>query len=235
MKTLMLLFIVAVTQAALPSNFKKCVITDVNANQCILNAAQNGISQLTRAYPELGVPSASPLEVAEITIGKGVAQIIDVVQHYTKCRISGIPELKLTKLNFDLTAKKLLLEADFTKIEQDCWFKVNGKALGQHLESEGESVVTFRNGKMVLDTIWEDSKKDGETYIKFSKTNLKLEPKDVGLHFPGLGEDFNKKLTSNAVPIYKDVQKHYEQKYGEIFQNLANQFFSTLSVKEVFY
>jgi phosphopantetheinyl transferase (holo-ACP synthase) len=53
------------------SNFQKCNRKQPNLKECVFKAAQNGISQLTRAFDDVNIANVNPLEVPEMTIDAG--------------------------------------------------------------------------------------------------------------------------------------------------------------------
>jgi hypothetical protein len=77
-------------------NFQKCNRNQPDLKECLLKAAQNGISQLTRAYDEVNIPNVHPLDVAEILIEAGTDPV-EVEKEFGGCKLDGFHEMKLDK------------------------------------------------------------------------------------------------------------------------------------------
>lgn len=82
----------------LATNFKKCSKNDAGFQACLVNSANHGISQLTKAFPELNIPNVDPLEVPVLNIGSGTKGVVAVEQKYKNCKVTGISKLKFDKL-----------------------------------------------------------------------------------------------------------------------------------------
>jgi hypothetical protein len=61
-----------------------------------LRAVQDGVPQLTRAYDEVNIPNAHPLEVAEVVIGAGTGPVA-AEQKFKQCKLDGFHEVKVDK------------------------------------------------------------------------------------------------------------------------------------------
>jgi hypothetical protein len=61
----------------------------------VFEAGIDGLSQLTKSFPELNIPNLDPLEVPEINIeGSGR---VSVNQHFNNVKIFGITKVKADK------------------------------------------------------------------------------------------------------------------------------------------
>lgn len=76
--------------SVLASNFKKCSKKDPTFSECCKNAANNGIAQLTKAFPELNFAAIDPLEINELDIAPGSKNVVALNQKFTNCKIYGI-------------------------------------------------------------------------------------------------------------------------------------------------
>lgn len=79
------------------SNFKKCNRKDADFQQCCLNAANNGLSQLTKPFPELNLPNVDPLEIKVLNIEPGATGVVALTQKFHDCKMVGISKSILDK------------------------------------------------------------------------------------------------------------------------------------------
>lgn len=68
---------------------KKCSLKDPNLNTCLLEAAQDGISKLTKPYPEYKIPNADPLDIVEINISPSGNRVVNIEQKFKNCKLYG--------------------------------------------------------------------------------------------------------------------------------------------------
>jgi hypothetical protein len=77
-------------------NFQKCNRNQPDLKECLLKAAQNGISQLTRADDEVNIPNVHPLNVSELFIGAGVDPVA-VDKEFKGCKLDGFHNMNVDK------------------------------------------------------------------------------------------------------------------------------------------
>lgn len=60
-----------------------------------MKAAQDGVYQLTKPYPEVNIANLNPFEISEATIGGGGT--VAVEQKFRDCKLQGFHRMKLEK------------------------------------------------------------------------------------------------------------------------------------------
>ena len=79
----------------LAPSFQKCNRKQPDLKECLLKAAQNGLSQLGRPIlRDFNIPSLNPAKVVEATISSGTGPV-QVEQKLRNCEIRGLPLGKL--------------------------------------------------------------------------------------------------------------------------------------------
>lgn len=73
----------------LASEFKKCNRKEPDLDKCTTEAARLGVKLISKAYPEIHLPSWNPLEVDELRIDAGSKGVVNVDQNFKKCKLFG--------------------------------------------------------------------------------------------------------------------------------------------------
>ncbi|KYB26934.1 protein takeout [Tribolium castaneum] len=137
--------------AKLPPNFQKCNRNQADLKECVLKAAQNGISQLTRAYDKINIPNLEPFEVPEVIVGQGSGTVA-VDQNFKNCKFSGFYKMKLEQFEFDFDKKILHILGTFPDITKKCDYELDGKVLLLPIKGTGKSTVVLEN--LVADVVF---------------------------------------------------------------------------------
>jgi hypothetical protein len=199
----------------------------------VFEAGIDGLSQMTKSFPELNIPNLNPLEVPEINIeGSGR---VSVNQHFNNVKIFGITKVKADKFEwvwniwriatakgvcrFDFDKKTLVLEGTFPELRMPGNYKLDGTILlfpikgegtGQTTLSESQASWRSRSENTVAVNLhvkcvlgYEEVKKKGKTYMKFVKSEVKITPGKIHFNFNNL---FNgdKTLGDNINQVLND-------------------------------
>jgi hypothetical protein len=81
------------------SNFKKCNRRQLDLKECVFEAARHGITQLTRPYRRLNIPSFDPLEIRELST-HSERVLVNMSEQLTNCKFFGLNNVKLEKFEF---------------------------------------------------------------------------------------------------------------------------------------
>ncbi|XP_044261043.1 protein takeout-like [Tribolium madens] len=239
MKRLILLLCFAFCEnVKLPPNFQKCNRNQPDLNQCLLQAAQNGISQLTRAYEKVNIPNLNPFEVPEVTVGQGSGTVA-VDQNFKNCLFSGFHKMKLDQFEFDFDKKILHFVGTFPDITKKCDYELDGKVLLLPIRGSGKSTIVLENLDVDLVFHFEEYKKNDKTFIKITSNELKLEPGHVTFNFDNLfdgdkrlGDNINHVLNDNWKEVFDDVKAGYIEVISQILMTLFTNFFAKVSLEE---
>ncbi|EFA04828.1 protein takeout [Tribolium castaneum] len=233
--------LVVVQSVKLPPNFRKCNRSQPNLKQCVLEAAQHGVSQLTKPFPHLNIPSLAPLLVPELNIIKDGQGKVAVNQYFTDCKFYGFNNIKFDQFEFDFDKKTLQVKGVFPDITKSCHYKMDGKILLLPVKGEGPSTAVLKNVKTVCRLHYDEVKNNGKTYMKFTKSELDIEPDFVSFNFENLfngdkalGDNVNKVLNENWRDVFHDVKDDHIQVVNKILLSLMNNFFAKVSIEEAF-
>ncbi|XP_068900206.1 protein takeout-like [Tenebrio molitor] len=236
-----LLLVASIHAAKLPPSFKKCNRKDPNLNQCILQASEDGLRQLTKPFPSIGLPSFDPLEVTELTIGAGSDAVVNLEQKFKDCKLYGIDKTTFSQFEADFPNKNFKLAGVIPEIKMLCQYELSGKVLLLPVVGQGPSTIILKSVKVALDAPFEEIPKDGKTYFKFSVTNFSLDPEVISFDFENLfngdktlGDNINKVLNDNSKEVFADVKDGYAKGIGLILEKILNSMFTKVSIEEAY-
>ncbi|XP_044260355.1 protein takeout-like [Tribolium madens] len=236
-----LVFLAVVQSVKLPPNFRKCNRNQPDLKQCVLEAAQHAVPQLTKPFPHLNIPNLEPLLIPELDIIKNGQGKVAVNQYYSNCLFYGFSSIKFDQFEFDFDKKTLEVKGVFPEIKKNCHYKMDGKILLLPVKGEGPSTIVLKNVKTVCRLHYEEISNNGKTYLKFTKSDLDIEPDFVNFNFENLfngdkalGDNINKVLNENWQDVYHDLKDDHIQVLNKILLNLMNNFFAKVSVEEAF-
>jgi hypothetical protein len=66
----------------------------------VLEAGSDGISQLTRPFPEVNLPNLEPLVIQEVNVGTATGGV-SLTQNFKNLTVFGITGAKMGKLEWD--------------------------------------------------------------------------------------------------------------------------------------
>ncbi|KAJ3650895.1 hypothetical protein Zmor_016970 [Zophobas morio] len=232
-------FLAVGNNAKLPSNFKKCKYNSPDMEKCFLDAVQDGITQTTKAYPEINLASFSPLEILELAIKAGSEAVVNVDQNFKNCTLYGVPQTVLDEIDFE--GKFIQGSGVIPELKKDCSYELNGRVLLLPIVGSGPSTVILTNVKAKLHLDYEQVKKNGKTFMHGTSIKLDLDPETISYHFENLfngdkqlGDNINAVLNENSKEVFQDVKSGYENGIAMVLLQIINNLFSKLSMEEAF-
>ncbi|CAH1371388.1 unnamed protein product, partial [Tenebrio molitor] len=166
----------------LASNFKKCNRRQLDLKECVFEAARHGITQLTRPYRRLNIPSFDPLEIRELST-HSERVLVNMSEQLTNCKFFGLNNVKLEKFEFDLDQKTIDAAALFPKFESFCDYKIDGRIMFVKINSKGKSSITFENVNSSFHITYDEIKKGTQTYVKIRTSTCDICDKPERIHF----------------------------------------------------
>ncbi|XP_068900517.1 uncharacterized protein [Tenebrio molitor] len=242
MQSAFVLFLLVVSCAAvkLPPNFQKCNRKQPDLKECVFKAAQNGISQLTRAYDEVKIINVHPFELPALTIGAGKGPVA-VDQKFKNCKLDGFHLMKLDDFEFDLEGKKVMIVGTFPEVTMKCEYELDGKILLVPIQGTGPSTIVLKNVKAKGVFPYEEFKKKDKTFVKFVSSSLTIDPELVSFNFENLfngdkklGDNVNQVLNDNWKEVFDDVIQDYIEVFNQILISVFNNLFSKVSLEDAF-
>ncbi|KAJ3618228.1 hypothetical protein MTP99_006249 [Tenebrio molitor] len=235
-----LIFVVSCASVKLPPDFQKCNRRQSDLKKCVLKSAQDGISQLTRAYDEVNIPNVHPLEVAELTIEAGSGPVA-FDQKFKQCKLDGFHKMKLDQFEFDFEGKTLTVAGVVPKIMVECQYEFDGKILLLPIKGKGPSTIVLENMKVSGLFDYEEKMKKGKTFFRFVSSDIHVDPGLAWFNFENLfngdkqlGDNVNQVINDNWKEVFDDVKSSYIQVINRVCTELLNNFFGKVSVEEAF-
>ncbi|KAJ3650921.1 hypothetical protein Zmor_016996 [Zophobas morio] len=232
---------VALTYCAkLPPSFQKCNRKQPDLKECLLKAAQDGISQLTEpVLKEFNFPNVNPLEIPEATISAGTGPV-QVQQNFTNCKFYGFPSIKYDAFDWDLEKKTWYLGGLYPELKINCNYNLDGKILLLIIKGTGPGSVVMKNLLGYSNLTYEEVRKKGKTYMKFVTSGITMEPESVYFNFENLfdgdkqlGDNINKVLNENWKEVFDDLRSSYSEIVARLFKQFLNILFSKVSIEEL--
>ncbi|CAH1382308.1 unnamed protein product [Tenebrio molitor] len=230
-------FLTLTVAVKLPSNFQKCNRKQPDLKNCILKAAQNGIAQLTKPFPEIRIPSINPFEIQELSVLSNEGAV-GLNQTFRNVKAFGFPQIKIDRYEFDFDNKTHTMDVVFPEVKLEGEFEIKGKVLLLHVNGVGQATVVLKDLRLKSLYGYEQFKKNGKTHIKMVTSEMDIEPGHVEFHFEqlldqdGFSQNINKVLNDNWKEAFDDVKPSYVEVVSKIIVRLLNGFFSKVSLEE---
>ncbi|XP_068902014.1 protein takeout-like isoform X2 [Tenebrio molitor] len=216
------LLVASCAGVTLPPNFQKCNRNQPDLKECLLKAAQNGISQLTRADDEVNIPNVHPLNVSELFIGAGVDPVA-VDKEFKGCKLDGFHNMNVDKFEFDFEGKTLTIAGTFPEQTLECPDEF----------TNGTELVTIVLKNVTFSGLfnYEETMKDGKTFINFVSSKINIDPELAVFHF----DFFDEVINDNWKEFFNEEMKDdYVDVVNRTLVQLFNNFFSKVSLEEAF-
>ncbi|KAJ3650924.1 hypothetical protein Zmor_016999 [Zophobas morio] len=225
--------------AKLPNSFQKCNRKQPDLKDCLLKAAQDGLSQLAQPVLKDLMPSINPIEIPEATIKEGQGAV-EFQQSFKDCKIYGFHLVKLDAFDWNFEKKTLYMGGFYPEFKIHCHYDFVGKILVVPIEGSGQSRITMENVTSYMNLGYEETKKKGKTYVKFVSSEATLEPGLISFNFDNLfdgdkllGDNVNKLLNENWKEVFEDVKGGYVDLIRQVFTSIVNSLFSKVSLEEL--
>ncbi|XP_046738549.1 protein takeout-like [Diprion similis] len=243
MKTIVtFLAIVAMSAAVeLPPSLKTCRRSDPQYSQCLNAAVPVFIKSLSAGLRSFKVLPIEPLAVDSVKIGESTGPV-SVKQAYHNIKLHGLTRgLEVTNYRIDFNKLILTSESYNPQVDFVADYELDGQVLVLPIHGKGRSNITMI-GLHAKSTIYCDTYvKDGETYLRIKKYDIKFNPDSVRMHFGNLFDgdnalaaQMNTFIAQNSELLFKELQPPYEETFGLVFAKLGNEVFSRIPMNKLF-
>ncbi|XP_015520401.1 protein takeout [Neodiprion lecontei] len=225
----------------LPPSLKTCRRKDPQYQQCLSAAVPLFIKSLSAGLRNFRILPIEPLAVDSIKIGESTGPV-SVKQSYRNIKLYGLTR-GLEVNNYRIDFNKLILTSDSYNPQVDfvADYELDGQVLVLPIHGKGHSNITMI-GLHAKNTIYCDTHvKDGETYLRIKKYDIKFHPERVLMHFGNLfdgdnalAEQMNTFIAQNSDLLFKELQASYEETFGLVFAKLGNEVFSRIPMNKLF-
>ncbi|XP_076173818.1 take-out-like carrier protein [Ptiloglossa arizonensis] len=232
-----------VTAIELPSSFRICdrALPEQEYNQCIADAARDAVVSLAGGLKNFKILPVEPLLVDSVKIGESQGSVA-LRQEYRNIKLHGLTK-NLQIKNYNIDWDKCLLSSDSYNPQVDfvADYKVDGKILLLPIKGSGKSNITMYDLKSHNNIYCEKYQKNGDTYLRIKKYDVKFHPDRVTMRFENLfdgdsilGEQMNRFINENSDLLFKELQSPYEETFGLVFTKIANDIFSRVPFNKIF-
>ncbi|KAH0808233.1 hypothetical protein GEV33_014558 [Tenebrio molitor] len=198
--------VAVVSCAKLPANFKKCNRKDPKWKDCVKEAIDDALPQLTKSFDEVNLPNFEPLWIPQVIIAGGGS--VAVTQNYKNCKIFGLTKMKLDKAG---TVPEYILTGEYHAGQKIL------AAIYEEVKKKGKTHMKFVSGKGTFKP----------SSIVFHFDNLFNGDKL-------LGDEINRVVNENWKLLFEDIEDTFLDAMTKILINILNNFFSKVSIEEAF-
>ncbi|XP_068900652.1 protein takeout-like isoform X1 [Tenebrio molitor] len=220
--------------------FKKCNRKRKDFGECLAQAVEDAVGQLTKPFKEVGLNSLDPLEVPSMTIAPGSGPT-NFQQNYKNMKITGFSKPKISKFDVNFDKKVVTLQCTFPKIVMAFDYDFNGKILLLPFYGKGPGTFSIDNMKYFITFNLEEYQKDGAKHFKITDSKLVIDPELIIFQFDNLfdgdenlGKNINQVFNDNWKEVFEDVKPSYEAAFGTIFTAMFNNLLEKVSISELF-
>ncbi|KAH0809714.1 hypothetical protein GEV33_013075 [Tenebrio molitor] len=213
------------------SNFKKCNRKDPKWKDCVKEAIDDALPQLTKSFDEVNLPNFEPLWIPQVIIAGGGS--VAVTQNYKNCKIFGLTKMKLNKAGFDFDNKTFEFAGTVPEYILTGEYTLDGKVLLLPVKGEGDSTATMKNVELNCLMQYEEVKKKGKKYMKFVSGKGTFKPSSIVFHFDNLfngdmllGDEINRVVNENWKLLFEDIEDTFLDAMTKILINILNHFFT---------
>ncbi|CAH1383484.1 unnamed protein product [Tenebrio molitor] len=165
--------------------FKKCNRKRKDFGECLAQAVEDAVGQLTKPFKEVGLNSLDPLEVPSMTIAPGSGPT-NFQQNYKNMKIIGFSKPKISKFDVNFDKKVVTLQCTFPKIVMAFDYDFNGKILLLPFYGKGPGTFSIDNMKYFITFNLEEYQKDGAKHFKITDSKLVIDPELIIFQFDNL-------------------------------------------------
>ncbi|KZC08042.1 PREDICTED: protein takeout-like [Dufourea novaeangliae] len=231
------------TGIELPSSFRICkrTLPEQEYYKCVSESARDAVVSLAGGLKSFKILPIEPLAVDSVKIGESQGSVT-LRQEYRNIKLHGLTK-QLEVKNYRIDWDKCLLTSESYNPQVDfvADYRIDGKILLLPVKGSGKSNITMYDLKTQNEIHCEKYQKNGETYIRVTKYDVKFSPGRVTLRFDNLfdgdtilGEQMNRFINENSDLLFKELQAPYEETFGLVFAKVANDIFIRVPFNKIF-
>ncbi|KAI4458774.1 pnas-3 related [Holotrichia oblita] len=217
-----LIFISPVSVASiliLASYIPQCSMKDPDLNKCIKDNANKVIPVIVKGVcicdPDFGIPSLSPIDVKDLTLGGDNLKIV-----MTDVHCDDVKNIRLTEALFDLKNKKTAYTAVIDSLTVTAKYTVkDGKILSRSVSGSGKYNMTYVGVTIHSKSDVNIIEKDGEKYIQLLNPTFDSDIKRGYFHLENLqspeGGDLDEFVDKNWEAVWKEIKPSQDKAYAQ--------------------
>lgn len=225
----------------LPSNFKRCAVSDPQLGECLRLAVEDAFHKMKDGVSSLGVLPVDPLKVERIKIDQGTGSV-SLNMDLRNITIFGLAQTTMTNYSADLANGILLTESLTPTLRMEFDHEVSGRILLLPIRGAGPGtiIMTGLRTDHYLKSV-PKTKKDGKMYWNMQEYQVKFNPKGISIDLQGLfggegrlGEQLNSFLNQNARVIFDEIGGAFEEAFGAVFKEITSRVFNKVPFNDIF-
>lgn len=226
-------------EAILPKNIQICSRHEPNLSECIINSVKQLQPRLAsgRLDDEFIVPALEPLALDNIKMERGQ----EFKAHFTNLLVRGPSSFIIEKLRANLDNATFDFIITIPRLDFVGKYTLKLKILLLDISGKGDMQGTMENSRGRVRMQARKYQKNGQTYIKFDRFNIKiqigknkLELKNLFNGDPNLGRIGNQFINENSELFLSEILPGLESNLAKIFTNTANEIVENASFDEMF-
>ncbi|KAK9504734.1 hypothetical protein O3M35_011000 [Rhynocoris fuscipes] len=223
----------------LPKTWKICKKSDPNMNECLKEAVNMAVHELTQGgNPSLGVLSMDPLRMNTLSIKQGTGPV-SINLDFTEIDVIGLKNFEVMNIRTDW--KDMDIEGRVkSQLVLDGKYKIDGKVLVLPVTGEGHCRIIFDNIHTKAHKKLKETSKNGKRYYEVTGEEFEFDVDKVHLHFDNLfngdktlGDTTNAFINENWKEIFMELKPSISTIFGTLFKEISNRIFSKITVEEL--
>jgi hypothetical protein len=231
-------FFNVVQPLSLPNYIKPCKYDDPSFSKCALESGRAAIPYLAKGDKHLKLRVLDPLYIPEIRINTQGTGSIKLV--LTENTLYGLGNMELTKVNFDLEAKRLELEFFSKEFKVLGNYAIDGRVLILPITGSGKIDVRLYDGIVKYGFDYDLVQRHGKSYIRPKDPQVSLDSKKSYFNLENLfggdkrlGEEMNKFLNENDRELTKELNPSIEATIKQIASEIVNTVIGKVPLEEL--
>jgi len=234
-----LLASLTICSGKLPASIHVCSRNDANLNQCIIDSVKELQPRLGsgKLDPNFVVPALEPLSLDNIKMDRGQ----EFKAQFTDLLVTGPSTFNIEKMKVNLEVPTFDFIINIPKLEFVGKYSLKIRILVLNIQGQGDMNGSFENSRARVKMRATKYQKNGQTYMKFERFNLKIQIGKNKLHLknlfngdPSLGQIGNQFINENSELFLNEIIPGLEKNLAEIFTKTANDIVANASFDEMF-
>jgi len=229
-----------ISDGKLPSTIRTCSRNDPNIAKCIIESVKEIQPRLASGVlaPDFRIPGLEPLKLDNIHIDRGPNfQVYLTNMVVTK----GASHFKIEKLKANLKEPSFDFIIHLPRLEFKGKYDMKIRIVLVDIAGKGDILGVLEDYKARVKLRGRPYQKNGQTYIKFDKIQLKIqvgrnqiELKNLFQNNPTLGQVGNTFINENSGYFISEIIPSLEKNLSDIFTKAANDVIANASYDDMF-
>jgi len=203
----------------LPPSIKVCSRNDPNLNQCVINSVKEIQPKLAsgKLDPSFVVPALEPLSLDNIKMDRGQ----EFKAQFSNLLVTGPSKFTIEKMKVNLENVTFDFIINLPKLEFVGKYSLKIRILLLDIQGKGDMDGSFENSRARVKMRANKYQKNGETYIKFERFNLKIQIGKNKLNLKNLfngdenlGQIGNQFINENSELFLSEIIPGLEKKFS---------------------